>query len=95
MTPEGAKALHKVLSSIEIEFLYEIHNHVDGDVSEFIMYPALYAIGKKLGLSKDEICRYSISLGNRGLLDAESVLGREIAAVRLTTDGADFVILTR
>ena len=95
MTPENIKALKKVLSEIERNWLEELFNSVDGDVSKFIMSPTIYALGDKLRLSKEEIYHYSISLGNRGLLKVESVLGREIAAIKLTTDGADFVILTR
>lgn len=75
--------------------LDELHKYVDGDVSEPILGPELYDIGHKLGLSEDDVYRYSISLGNRGLIKAEPVFGRKIAAIKLTNDGADFLVFTR
>ena len=95
MTPDDLKTLKKVLSEKERQWIGELYNYVDGDVSKFIVSPTLYAMGDKLHLSKDEVYRYSVSLGNRGLLKVEPVFGREIAAIKLTTDGVDFVILTR
>ena len=93
MTPEEKKNLNKVLSEIEIKLMIELFDHVKGAVSELITGTDVYLIGDKLGLSRDEIYRYSISLGKRGLLDAKPVFGPAIAGVQLTTRGADFVIL--
>jgi hypothetical protein len=93
MTPERAKTLSRVLSQIEKDLLKEIYNHVAGDLSEFAVYRDLYAIGERLGLSKDEVYRYSISLDNHGLLEAEPVIGERIARVKITVDGAVFVVL--
>lgn len=98
MTPEEVKTLNKVLSEIEKKLMSGLFDHVDGDVSEFIDGTDVYAIGDTLGLSRDEIHRYSNSLGKRGLLKTQSVFssaGSDIACVQLTTSGADFVILTR
>jgi hypothetical protein len=95
MNRADANALSLVLSEIERKLLDECYKHVDGDVSEPILGPELYAIGYKLGLSEDDIHRHSISLKNRGLVKAEPVFGRKIAAIKLTNDGADFLVLTR
>jgi hypothetical protein len=95
MTPEEVKTLNKVLSEIEKKLMSELFDHVDGDVSVLIDGTEVYAIGDKLGLSRDEIGRYSISLGKRGLLETIPVFDPPIAGVRLTISGADFVILTR
>lgn len=54
---------------------YTNYTTADGVVGEFLMYPELYAIGKKLDLSKDDLYRYSISLGHRGFLEVQPVLG--------------------
>jgi hypothetical protein len=101
MTPEEVKTLNKVLSEIQKKLMSELFDRVDGDVSELIDGMDVYAIGDKLGLSRDEIYRYSISLGKRGLLEiyptfgGRETAGAVISAVQLTTNGADFVILTR
>jgi hypothetical protein len=95
VTPEHEKRLKKVLSEIEKKLMSELFDHVDSDVSELIRGDNVYAIGDKLGLSRDEIYRYSMSLGKRGLLETMPVMGPAIAGVRLIIDGADFVILTR
>lgn len=68
---------------------------MDGDVSELIDGTNVYSIGDKLGLSRDEIYRYAISLGKRGLLKTWTFKPKQIALVQLTIDGADFVIFSR
>jgi hypothetical protein len=87
--------LKKVLSEIEKKLMSDLFDYVDGDVSELVSGEDVYAIGDKMGLSRDEIYRYSLSLKKRGLLETLPVFGRTIAGVQLTTGGADFVILTR
>jgi hypothetical protein len=89
------KTLKKVLSEMEKKLMSELFDYVDGAVSEFIDRSEVYAIGDKLGLSRDEIYRYSVSLGKRGLLITSTFKPRQIGTVQLTSDGADFVILTR
>jgi hypothetical protein len=71
----------------------ELFDHVDGDVSKFVGGSVVYAIGQKLGLRRDETYRYSVALGKRGLLITSTFKPEQIGSVRLTIDGADFVIL--
>jgi hypothetical protein len=95
MTPEEVKALNKVLSEIEKKLMTELSDHVHGDVSELISGEDVHAIGDKIGPSREEIYRYSLSLEKRGLLETVPVFGPAIAGVQLTIRGVDFVILTR
>lgn len=95
MSPTEASTLDRVLSDKEKEFLRKVNDYVDGAVSELIPGPDLYAIGDKLGISQDEVYRYSVSLGERQLLKIYEAIGRNIAGVMLTLNGKDYVILMR